>query len=1043
MKNIYLVLGLFLISSVLTAQKVHTSYLWHMQQPIYWAERSKENPDRYQSVFESHVLKTMGDPRNTYADGKSHPLNKLDEIFGKNDRVQAYQYGPKNSVQTLLGLPNAGAQVNYSGCLIENVNSLANAGVWGYEPGWENYFKEAKNWKTSGGTSRMDLTGFTFHHALAPLISERALRMELRTHKYIMGQTFGGAYSKGFWPAECSFSERIIKVLVEEGFQWSVVANSHLARTLADYPLAYGTSGVNIDPPNGADTVATKGNNWWNGQLDGRGGTFAAPYCYQAHKAQYVDPITAQRYTIDVVPMADLLSYQNGFSAMGTGDIDTHITPFSDAKQPSMVLLAHDGDNAWGGGSSYYQESVPNFANAAAAKGYDPTTIQQFLNSYPVPADDIVRVEDGSWVNAANDWGHPQFINWLWPLYDVTTNQFDPNAWTEDARNWAVITAAENYVITAEDHTGSIDVANVIAPTANASNAEKAWHFFLPALTSGYMYYGKAIDMEVKQTLAGNIAITYAQEALGETAVEDNTPPSVFIPQRFPYNPGGKGFGPIYGYQEVQNTSDFHVWTFAYDVSGLASVVVKYRTDTDGKNPIADVANETYSGGEGVSGWTTIAMERKQFPKGNVTQDPEIDLFIEPTEIADLCYAAIKGLSDVLVDYYVEATDLQGNTFSTPIQHVYVGGYKSADEVAVSITPDSGNYEAPVRVTITATTTATDAATTIYYTTDGTTPTANSSEYTVPFAIESAMGDPVELKVIAFDTAGNRSEVLTKRYTFDAPTTYTFQVNNIANWDQVYVYAFDTENNTPLPDWNWPGRLMTNNSGTQWYTATITTGNRIGLVFSNGAGQQTADLFRDRNGWYDQRTARWYDECPVGCTGDVSEGIVIRYRNTTNWDAVTLYYWDTTPTSLATTWPGVPMKASGDGWYEYTLAGVDCAHVIFSANGAQQTADLEICGDVSYDNGWTRVPAAKASTNRSVYISAPYPNPFGEIVHFDVKGMHAPMHWAIKDIKGTILYQSKAMVQDGTLAIPLHVAKGVYFIAFRSESMQKVIQIVK
>ena len=136
--------------------------------------------------------------------------------------------------------------------------------------------------------------------------------------------------------------------------------------------------------------------------------------------------------------MDDLLSYQNGYSLMGTGDIDSHIAPYDDPSQPSMVLMAHDGDNAWGGGYDYYTHSVPDFANAAASKGYVPTTVQQFLNQHSVPENDVVHVEDGSWFNAANDWGHPQFINWLWPMY-TSSYEFNPNGWTEDARNWAVL----------------------------------------------------------------------------------------------------------------------------------------------------------------------------------------------------------------------------------------------------------------------------------------------------------------------------------------------------------------------------------------------------------------------------------------------------------------------------------------------------------------------------------------------------------------------------------------------------------------------------
>lgn len=1229
MKNNTLFLVLLFFCTGIIAQEVHTSYLWHMQQPNYWPEKSKADPNRYQTVWESFNLKNSGDSWNVYADGKSHPLNNLEEIFSKYDRVKAYQYGPKNSVQTLLGLPNGGAQVNYSGCLIENVNSLADAGAWGYSNGWENNFIEAKNWKTSGGQPRMDLTGFTFHHALAPLISERALKMELKTHRYIMTETFGGEYSKGFWPAECSFSERIIKVLVEEGFQWSVVANSHLSRTLNDYPLDYGTSGVNIDPPNAADKVATNGNNWWKGQIDGRGGTFAAPYCYQAHKAQYVDPETGQSFKMDVVPMADLLSYQNGFSSMSTNDIDNNIKPYSNSEQPSIVLLAHDGDNAWGGGDSYYQESVPGFANEAASKGYDPTTIQQFLNSYPVPENDVVKVEDGSWVNAANDWGHPQFINWLWPLYDNTNYRFDPDGWTEDARNWAVITAAENYVLTAEDNSAGVDIAKIINPALGASSVEKAWHFFLPSLTSGYMYYGKSIDMEVKQTLAGNIAIDHAMDALGGSVTMDTTPPSVFIPQRFPYNPGGKGFGPIYAYQEVQNSSDFHIWTFAYDVSGLASVELKYRTDNDGRNPIGDNSNDTYAGGEGVSSWNTVSMNQKQFPKGNIAQDPEIDFFIEPTSIADLCYAEIRGLSNVLVDYYVEATDTKGNVFKTPIQHVYVGEFNSTDEVTVEVAPDSGNYDDEIEVVLNASTTADSASVSIYYTIDGTEPTDSSQLYSNAFTIGSSTSDPIVLKVIAYDSDGNSSEVITNNYSFGDLPEFTIYFKNTSNWSTVYVYAFDRNSNGALPGWSWPGRVMTQQQASSWYLANITESVEVGLVFTNGSGEQSDDQFRnsegwfvysenqwydtcpsdcpgqlpepslsvnpdggtyegmvvvdlevtnngvvyytldgtepdqsspiyqgpltitedttlraiaynstgmsnsitenyliteqqsytlyyrntsgwndvnvylfnrnsnqplpgwswpgqsmsreqnsqwysyeitesdsigivfnsgngsqsldlsrDRTGWYDPTTNQWYDECPTACPGDTpTDNLIIRYNNNnTNWSSVTLYFWNTSPAVVTTSWPGEQMTdLDGDGWFDYTLEGVSCANVIFSNNGGQQTSDLDICGEGWYDDGWVSNPNDKTLGNLSIIdLSAPYPNPFKNRVNFDVlsSGLKS-VDVVLRDIKGTLLYDMTIDINADKISIPLDVAKGMYFLTIKNQKESKVFKLIK
>ncbi len=652
--------------------QVHTSYLWHLEQPIYWPEQSQWEPLRMQYAWESQWLKWNNG--NWYADGQQHPLNNVQEIFSNDDRKAVYQYRARDAVQSLLSWPEAGAQVNYSGCLIYNVNSLANAGQWGYSQGWQNHFVTARTWTTSGGKPRMDITGFTMHHALAPLLSDRVFRKQLQAHKHLYGLTFGSnpVYSKGYWPAECAFSVRNIKVLKEEGFEWSVIANSHLARTLADYPLQFGTSVCNIDPPNKADVVSTTGNNWWSGQIDGRGGAFAAPYCYQAHKAKYVDPASGQEYKLTVVPMCDLLSYKNGYALMGTGEIDQYIAPYNNNARPSVVLLAHDGDNAWGGGYDYYTNSVPGFASAAASKGYVPTTLQQFLSDHPVPDNALVHVEDGAWVNAENDWGHPQFINWLWPL-KTSAHQFNPNGWTEDARNWAVLVAAENRVLTAEDLSAPLNISDIVYPVASSPAAAKAWHFLLPAYNSGYMYYGASLDMEVKPSLAGNIACGYANQVINAHPGQDNTPPTVFIPQRWPYNPGGTGFGPTYGYQQKQNPNNFWVWTFAYDVSGIQSVTLKYRVDDDGLNPLTDNVNDTYAGGPGVGPWQSTTMTERIFPTGNVTNNPEINFFILPDYIANQYHAEITGFDEQLVDYYVEAVDTKGNISRTPIQHVYVG----------------------------------------------------------------------------------------------------------------------------------------------------------------------------------------------------------------------------------------------------------------------------------------------------------------------------------------------------------------------------------
>ena len=826
-----------------------------MDQPIYWGERSNSNPNACQYVKESEDIKQAGG--NKYSDGLSHPLNVLADIFGYADRVAAYQYSPKNAVGSLGDLPNGGAQLSISGDLMQNCNSLGVANQWGYSPNWYQGYKDARAWKTSSGFPKLDVIGFSKDHCLSPLVSYRTLRKSIASHRYLVNKYYGTTpgYSKGYWPAECAFSERIIKALSDEGIEWSVVANSHLSRTLNDYPNNTGTNGVNSDFPNKADKVATNGVHWWSGQIDGRGGAFAAPFCYTPHKAKYVDPNNGTEYKITVVPMCDLLSYKDGYSQQGTGDIDANIAPYNtDPVHPPLVLLAHDGDNAWGGGSSYYNEAVTGFSHAAAAKGYEPTTVQQYLNDHPVAATDVVHVEDGAWVNADSDWGHPQFINWLWPLYSKTTYRFDPNGWTEDARNWAVITAVENYVTTAEDLGGTVRIDKCTDPDATSTNAEKAWHFYFTTLNSGYMYYGKALDMEVKQTVGGNHAIEYAQAEINLHPGVDNTPPTIFNPQRFPYNPGAMAFGPLVGYKQTQMPSDFDVWTYVHDVSGVQSVVLKYRTDKDGTNDPNTNDNETYAGGAGVNGWVSTSMTNKVLDKTNVANDPEINFFMLPTAMADLYYAPVTGLTNALVDYYVEATDAKGNVSRSDIQHVWVGQVPNYKVTGVSISPSAVTIGLPATQQLTANILPTNA------TNQGVSwSTSNSAIATVSTTglVTSVALGTATITTTTADGGFVGSCVVTVSNT--PPPGFSVYFYKPSTWGtSIKVYNWSALPTGALADGTWPGVAMTN-LGTGWYKYTFTNINSTNLIFNDGTNQ-SANLSRNKDGWY--LNSVWYDADP-------------------------------------------------------------------------------------------------------------------------------------------------------------------------------------
>lgn len=101
----------------------------------------------------------------------------------------------------------------------------------------------------------------------------------------------------------------------------------------------------------------------------------------------------------------------------------------------------------------------------------------------------------------------------------------------------------------------------------------------------------------------------------------------------------------------------------------------------------------------------------------------------------------------------VRATDKKGNV-SKIASFKYV-----VDAVApiVSITPTPGEYMEAIDIEMS----ANEVDTTIFYTTDDTIPTDQSSIYTVPLRLESGT---LNLKAIGVDAAGNRSDVVEASY---------------------------------------------------------------------------------------------------------------------------------------------------------------------------------------------------------------------------------------------------------------------------------------
>jgi hypothetical protein len=736
---------------------VYVSRFWHNHQPLYWPEWNSNGAQtqRGQYAWDSIVLK----PGQNYGgiSPKQHPENNLTDIFGLDDRKNAYQLGPRNSLAAIDS--RGGFGVSYSGSLIDNVRQLGGGGHLGYRGDWNAGYREARGWKTPAGSTRMDMLGFTYHHSLGPLLPKSVFRKEIQAFKQAWWKAWGGNadlsdHSKGFFPTEMAYSRHLIDVLVDEGFEWTLVASHHISRTSPTYnekANPEGNFGIKSSPPNKADQISPSFPNasqWWFGEPNpGNAAWNVAPFAYQLHRVKYVNPETGQEKKMYAVPSDDVLSYRYGYANEGIGKIVDHIAPH--ASVPVIVIPSTDGDNAWGGGSSSWFEATPQLFGESASRGYNPAAPQDFVNAAKSSVTTDTHIEDGAWIFPEMCYGSPNFLKWIEPPVATIANRgvtthpgtqidMETPGFALKFFSYAPLMAGANWLETAEqvlrEEGGDVQAWKIATPYdwdgtwTSPNDVELAWHIYLKGLDSGFNYYGGlGNDDEVKPALATKNAIDRLQNFMTpERKAKDKTPPTVLKPQRFPYNPGAYTFGWFNNEPHINNNnflkkmpSWFYIWTHAYDLSGIPEngVKLKIRIDNDGINPLDSNQNETYAGGAEVGQWITINMTKRVLPKTRTelnaaADNGQIDYFVfDPAFwpnpiIADYYFAKIDDNSvpdfrDKLLDYYIEATDSKGNVHKSEIQHVWVANDGETPSSGVQFSPNTSDCE-PITITYTA-----------------------------------------------------------------------------------------------------------------------------------------------------------------------------------------------------------------------------------------------------------------------------------------------------------------------------------------------------
>ena len=186
------------------------------------------------------------------------------------------------------------------------------------------------------------------------------------------------------------------------------------------------------------------------------------------------------------------------------------------------------------------------------------------------------------------------------------------------------------------------------------------------------------------------------------------------------------------------------------------------------------------------------------------------------------------------------------------------------------VSPEGQKYKTE-SLTISMTTVGEKSTPTIYYTLDNSDPKTSSTKqtYTVPFTIQGNK----TLKAYAVD--GNKeTEVQTHTYTYQAPQKTALVVKFMppASWTTVNLYAWDM-NSTPLLG-EWPGMEWTTKDENDWLYHTFPEEMReVNVIFNNGEGVQTADLYVDEDVCYVWNEDEQKAEIDLECSGSDVENV--------------------------------------------------------------------------------------------------------------------------------------------------------------------------
>ena len=186
--------------------------------------------------------------------------------------------------------------------------------------------------------------------------------------------------------------------------------------------------------------------------------------------------------------------------------------------------------------------------------------------------------------------------------------------------------------------------------------------------------------------------------------------------------------------------------------------------------------------------------------------------------------------------------------------------------------------------------------------------------------------------------------------------TRTVYLLNSGNWPTPYAHYWVEGGAETV----WPGVKMTYVTGSL-YSVQVPLDTEY-IIFNNNSGTQTDDLpLFEAHDTYDYSKKIWVN------TESLTRTIYL--NNNSGWTDPYAYYWNKDSERMP--WPGVKMTAIGANLYTVTVP-LNMTKIIFSDNGAPQTADLKLHGTKDlYDlkaNAWRSTDTSEDTpVDRPIY----------------------------------------------------------------------------